>query len=793
MTAVKGIVIVLSLGLVAAGETTSGVVFTRLSQKTTPDVVSQGATITGQVVDARTFQPLRGAVVSAARVKDAKPDAPPNIGFRTGIDGRFILRGVAPGIVNFYVSKAGYAPGPYASVRPATDGEQIDNVILTVPPGASLGGRILDESGQPVTGESITVRPARPSTDGTRGQPAAGVGSSDDDGQYWIGGLSPGEYVVTVGRSGDQAEIVSFGSEPVVLSETTNRPTFTLTANVTLRAGEERTRADVVIRFPTTFSNPRTANTGTATVEGLVVDRHGSTVRHAAVILRRSERNSAAILTRADAAGRFRFQNLPPGSYSINALQSGLSFLVTETRQTTTLQIAVGSQTENVKLIASRGGTISGTLTDEFGDPVLGSVLAMTLMRLEQSADFRSIIPRADAMRIPGLGASTDAAGRYRITNLPPGEYLVNVDRGDLITARTEIHFQDSAGQDRELLPELLFYPGVSTVSHASKITIDDGVDASGIDLTLRPGLNASINVTVTSSRPVGEVQLHQILLDDRLPILETTTKLTGPSIMLDARQGRYRLLASAEVASTADNVTRLWSSADVDADPLAPATVSMLLEPGANLSGRIVFEGNEPNRQNAGASLLLLASMPGIRIPTIDGNSTLTVATGEFSIEGVMPGRYVIQAGGSDPRALWMLKAAIVRGRDVLDEPIDLGAGEEIEGVRLTVTDRITVLTGKVADPADDLRRQDWIIVFPVDKKYWYPGSRRTRVARPDAEGIYTIRALPPGPYIVAVSPNAPSQADDLQKTLQTLAPSGVRVTLAEGEKKVLDLRRKL
>ena len=96
------------------------------------DLRGQGATITGQVVDARTFQPLRGAVVSAARVKDTRPDVPLNIGFRTGADGRFVLRGVAPGIVNFFVSKAGYPPGPYASVRPAADGEQIDNVVLAV-------------------------------------------------------------------------------------------------------------------------------------------------------------------------------------------------------------------------------------------------------------------------------------------------------------------------------------------------------------------------------------------------------------------------------------------------------------------------------------------------------------------------------------------------------------------------------------------------------------------------------------------------------------------------------------
>ena len=58
-----------------------------------------------------------------------------------------MLRGVAPGIVNFSVFKAGYVSGPFPSVRPAADGEQIDYVILTVPPGASLSGRILDESG----------------------------------------------------------------------------------------------------------------------------------------------------------------------------------------------------------------------------------------------------------------------------------------------------------------------------------------------------------------------------------------------------------------------------------------------------------------------------------------------------------------------------------------------------------------------------------------------------------------------------------------------------------------------
>ena len=138
----------------------------------------QGATITGTVVDARTMQPLRGAIVSAACVPEHESGAANRTSdFGPGLDGKFVLRGVAPGIVNFLVVKAGYVSGPFASVRPAADGERIDNVILTIPPGASVSGRVVDEAGQPVADAMVTARttgpiPAglRPPSDGRRGQ-----------------------------------------------------------------------------------------------------------------------------------------------------------------------------------------------------------------------------------------------------------------------------------------------------------------------------------------------------------------------------------------------------------------------------------------------------------------------------------------------------------------------------------------------------------------------------------------------------------------------------------------------
>ncbi|MGE5833043.1 MAG: hypothetical protein ACM4AI_01055, partial [Acidobacteriota bacterium] len=70
--------------------------------------------------------------------------------------------------------------------------------------------------------------------------------------------------------------------------------------------------------------------------------------------------------------------------------------------------------------------------------------------------------------------------------------------------------------------------------------------------------------------------------------------------------------------------------------------------------------------------------------------------------------------------------------------------------------------------------------------------GSRRVRAVRPDSNGRFAVRGLPAGPYYVALTKDSMSQKE-LTAKLPTLTPTGVRVTLAEGEKKVQDLRPKL
>ena len=353
-------------------------------------------------------------------------------------------------------------------------------------------------------------------------------------------------------------------------------------------------------------------------------------------------------------------------------------------------------------------------------------------MRPELSSETVFIVSRPGGSQVVGRPGGADARGRYRITGLPPGEYLVSVLSFDPTMTKTEVHFTDPAGQDRILSQGSVFYPGVPTVSQASKVTVTEGGEAMGVDMTVRPVPMTQITVTATASRPVREIQLQQILIEEPLPTLETEIWMTGTTVTLDAGPGRYRLLAFAEVALNAETAVRLWASAEVDTDPSIPAAVDMHLEPGANISGRIVFEGTESNRQNAEARLAPVSPLRFVpankRLPT-DGKTIFEAATGIFSIEGILPGRYVIQAGSPAGRPEWTLKAATIAGRDVIDEPIDLRPGEEIENVRLTVTDRVIELSGKIVDDAT-----------PTDKHRVGPGvlgRQKTLVARLAADSV--------------------------------------------------------
>ena len=98
-------------------------------------------------------------------------------------------------------------------------------------------------------------------------------------------------------------------------------------------------------------------------------------------------------------------------------------------------------------------------------------------------------------------------------------------------------------------------------------------------------------------------------------------------------------------------------------------------------ISGRITVEG-----RSAVHVMVFAARMTNSGVE--EGVSAMTEADGDFHIEGLAPGVYVLRAGSlnrPDAHTHWVPRGAILDARDkILLDPVTVRAGQETTGIRL-------------------------------------------------------------------------------------------------------------
>jgi len=159
----------------------------------------------------------------------------------------------------------------------------------------------------------------------------------------------------------------------------------------------------------------------------------------------------------------------------------------------------------------------------------------------------------------------------------------------------------------------------------------------------------------------------------------------------------------------------------------------------------------------------------------------------GTYRFDGIGPGTY--RVSGVFPGG-WSLRSAIVNGRDTLDAPLAVKAGEPVSDLVVTLTDRPTELLGTLSDATGRLTSDYSILAFSTDKSLWSVPRRVSGAVRLSSDGRYRIVGLPPGEfYVSAITDFDPAQLRD-PSFLESLIAASAKVTLAEGEKKEFNLR---
>ena len=229
-----------------------------------------------------------------------------------------------------------------------------------------------------------------------------------------------------------------------------------------------------------------------------------------------------------------------------------------------------------------------------------------------------------------------------------------------------------------------------------------------------------------------------------------------------------------------------MWGSAAIVASG-KPLELRMTLFPGERLTGRAAIDG--------------LADLPGIpsglflQLEVVDSPfkpligvalpGVIAAETGEFSFESVPPGQYRLALEQTDP---WMLTAATLDGRDVLDLPFHVSS-PWVSDIRVTFSKAITTLSGRVLGADGAARPRETVVIFAADGRFWLPGSRRVHSARTGLTGRYEFRGLPAGQYFLVV--DSGGLFDDAWDSgvLVQLSRSARRIVLGPGQALSQDL----
>jgi Carboxypeptidase regulatory-like domain len=381
-----------------------------------------GVAVSGRVVDSR------GVPVGGARVvaEDADALVPLIDADRDAVisdaRGAWRIAALAPGSYRFTARSSGHPPGSSAPSRLVANASS-DDVLITLPVGARLAGRVATAEG--AAAPFATVRVVV--DEGSWGQALARQTTCDERGEFAFDGL-PRRRLSAVAASGTATSLTR---------------AFDLTA-----AGDQ---ANVVLALDVS-----------GVIAGVVQDRAGRPIPDAVVLAElaapmartRSESTLRGNLSAfADEHGRFELRGLPPGKISLRAAWPGAS-----PRQRTT----------------------------RLRSPVMALVGARdVVLELERDGGVRGMVQRSDGIRpsmfVVTLGGGAGFGGRdgeFSISSIPPGTHTLRISGPDFAT-RTLDGIELAAGEYRDL--------GQITVVAGRKVSgrvlRADGTPVGGVDV----------------------------------------------------------------------------------------------------------------------------------------------------------------------------------------------------------------------------------------------------------------------------------------------------------------------
>ena len=559
----------------------------------------------------------------------------------------------------------------------------------------------------------------------------------------------------------------------------------------------------------------RAAESGTAVVSGIVTSATDPAVplRRARVTLSNAELNVHRTIV-TDETGTFSFAGIPAGRFGLAATKEGFVELAYGARLPgrpgTSVVVTDGAHVSGLAIRLPRGAVITGVVIDPAGQPMPG--VQVSAMQHAYVNGERRLTQRGSSY--------SDDRGVYRIFGLRAGQYLVQaslsrgmaMQTGDLLlpsaadidrvlqasatvpVATAASGAGDSIGVGRATAFATIYYPGATSSTEAASMDIAPGQERGGIDLQLRLVPSGRVEGTVSWAGgdlpPTVQVTMVPVGMDEGSPAEGFRFgRVQGGKFQFGSVSPGQHVVAARANEPGGESGSALWATANVGVDGTDVATVALELRRGFEISGQLQFDAERTRPSDVRGWRVSLAPAAAGGQVTLGASPAEVEADGTFTIRGVTPGQYFVNASPATPAVNdWMVRSIRFADRDVGEQPLTIHS--DLSGVVVTFTDRVSQISGRLLAsgvPAPDYH----IIVFPADPALWTSRpSPRVQAVRPSLDGSYIVRRLPPGDYLLVGMLDVETGEWSDPAFLRRIASSGMRVTIAEGERKMQDLQ---
>ena len=353
--------------------------------------------------------------------------------------------------------------------------------------------------------------------------------------------------------------------------------------------------------------------------------------------------------TTTDSDGGYAFTDIADGQYHVNTwcerhLQTCYRSADAQASPCDAVAVVVDQQKIDVDIEVMPGATARGSVVDSRGRPIA-------------SATVRLGMPVRNVPQMMHKPTTTTRTGRFELLNLPPGEWLL------------EVELPERAGSVR---PPVLYFPGVLQLADAGSIELVAGQTLDDITF-VAPAIadNALIVRIVTAEQAMSQLDVSFVRVEPLLarPIAidsEGTGTLTGLA------PGRYFLTARGLSGG------RIWTAYDIVDFGGDMQEVLLHMQRAARISGRITMEKGAATAFD-GVRVGAAWVEDGVEINPLNVDEAAVSANGTFSFDGLF-GTRKLQVVGLDPQ--WEIKSITQDRTDVTVSGLSLTADTEAKVV---------------------------------------------------------------------------------------------------------------